>query len=68
MTSRRATKKKQKAVAAPAEFKGEYGIQVNTRLPEAQLAALKAIQVRVGIPISEQVRRAVTLWLSQQEA
>jgi hypothetical protein len=32
----------------------------------AQLAALKKIQQRTGAPVSEQLRRAIDLWLRRE--
>lgn len=39
---------------------------VTIRLLPEQLAALQAIQVRDGIPASEQVRRGIALWLASK--
>lgn len=41
--------------------------QINVRVTLGQLAALRQIQVRVGVPMSEQVRRGIGLWLESQE-
>jgi hypothetical protein len=37
------------------------------RLRAGQHAALKQVLYRTGIPIPEQVRRSVAIWLKQQE-
>jgi hypothetical protein len=36
---------------------------VSFRFPPAMLAALQAIKQRDGVPLSEQVRRAVERWI-----
>jgi hypothetical protein len=40
--------------------------QTAFRLDEDLLAALQAIKVRDGIPLSEQVRRALQAWVEQK--
>ena len=39
---------------------------VSLRVPEGQMAALQHIQERFGVPISEQVRRGIALWLESE--
>jgi hypothetical protein len=39
---------------------------VNLRIPADMRAALDAIKIRDGIPYSEQLRRALQLWLDQK--
>lgn len=39
--------------------------QFNMRLDDDVLAAMKAVQQQIGIPVSEQVRRACREWLRQ---
>jgi hypothetical protein len=39
---------------------------VNLRIPAEMRAALDAIKARDGIPYSEQLRRALQLWLDQK--
>ena len=41
--------------------------QVGCRLPVETVAALEAIKVESGIPVIEQLRRAIQLWLEYQE-
>lgn len=38
----------------------------NFRLDEDLLAALQRIKERDGIPVTEQLRRAIRLWLAKQ--
>lgn len=38
------------------------------RLDERQLSALAAVKRNIGVPISEQVRRAIDAYLAQQPA
>jgi hypothetical protein len=38
------------------------------RLDREMVAALNAIKTRDGVPVNEQVRRAVLLWLDQDRA
>ena len=40
--------------------------QTNFRLEENLLEALQAIRERDGIPVAEQVRRAIRLWLDSK--
>jgi predicted DNA-binding protein len=42
--------------------------QVSFRLSDEMYEALDEIKVRVGIPLSEQLRRGLDLWLAQQKA
>ena len=39
---------------------------VSFRIPEDTYQALDALKVRDGIPLSEQMRRALQLWLEQK--
>ena len=39
---------------------------VGARLRADQIVALENVRARVGIPITEQIRRAVDLWLAAQ--
>ena len=41
--------------------------QVSFRLPAETIARLDAIKDRDGIPLSEQIRRAITLWFAQRD-
>jgi antitoxin component of RelBE/YafQ-DinJ toxin-antitoxin module len=40
--------------------------QTNFRIDEEMLAALQRIRERDGIPVSEQVRRALQIWISEK--
>jgi predicted transcriptional regulator len=44
----------------------KHTTQVSFRLSKDTHAALDAIKARDGIPLSEQLRRALQLWLDQQ--
>jgi hypothetical protein len=43
-----------------------FTTQLNVRLADAYHVALRTVQDRDGIPISEQVRRALLLWAKHQ--
>jgi hypothetical protein len=50
-------------MARPLRFK--HGVvQFMVRLPTEQRDALQAISAREGIPVAEQIRRAVEAWVS----
>jgi hypothetical protein len=40
--------------------------QVGARLREDQIAALDSIRATIGIPVTEQIRRAVDLWIASK--
>lgn len=40
---------------------------VSFRIPDDIYAAITAIKERDGIPLSEQMRRALALWLAQKQ-
>jgi Ribbon-helix-helix protein, copG family len=43
-------------------------VMLTIRLDRDVVAALNAIKTRDGVPVNEQVRRAVLLWLDQDRA
>ena len=39
--------------------------KINLYLPEEQLKALEAEKVRLGVPVAEQIRRAIGMYLTK---